>query len=166
MYADEDKLDITFRPAWGLDDPVIIRDAKELWLSLGALWPREVDQRASQLCAAAYVGNTLVGVSTAYLDDLAILKSRFAFFRCVVSPQHRRQWVSYRLAPYSRDVLEKWSLANPDEKVMGMVAVIQGENYKERQHEPVWPRSTLNVVGYTKLGDQIRVAWFKHASVP
>lgn len=166
MYADEDKLDITFRPAWGLDDPVIVRDAKELWLRLGVLRPQGVDQRVSELCAAAYVGNTMVGVSTAYLADLAILKSRFAFFRCAVSTEHRRQWVSYRLAPYSRDVLEKWSLANPDEKIMGMAAVIEGGNYKERQREPVWPRSTLNVVGYNELGDQIRVAWFKHARVP
>ena len=63
----------------------------------------------------------------------------------------------------SRNVLERWSLEAPQEQVQGVAAVIQAANIEEMKRLPKWPRSGLDLVGYTQDGQQIRVAWFDHA---
>ena len=60
-------------------------------------------------------------------------------------------------------MLERWSLEAPQEKVQGVAAVIQADNFEEMKRRPKWPGSGLNLVGYTEEGQQIRVAWFDHA---
>src|SRR5882724_1351276 len=76
----------SLRPAWKLSDDTIARDAKALWLRLTTLGPAEAERRVTELCAAAYAGDNLTGVATAYLDRLEMLRGRFAFFRCLIVP--------------------------------------------------------------------------------
>ena len=53
-------------PAWRLEDAKIVEDAKAFWHRLNALPPNvSVEERAQELCAAAYVGTELAGISTA-----------------------------------------------------------------------------------------------------
>lgn len=165
MSADDQTQQITFRPAWGLDDATVVRDAKEFWRTLRNLRPAEIDRRANEICAAAYEGGKLVGIGTAYIAELPMLKARFAFYRTTVESDHRRQHISYRLAAFSRGVLERWSAERPLEKVVGMCAEIQAAQYKEKQREPTWPEYglNLNLVGYNSFGEQVRVSWFAHA---
>ncbi|WP_447752238.1 hypothetical protein [Sphingopyxis fribergensis] len=115
----------------------------------------------------AYADDELVAVSTAALRDAPLLGARMAFYRCAVSSSFRRQGLSYRLSGYARGVLEAWSLENPDEKVMGMAAVMQASEYQDRLNEPFWPEHGLNLnfACYTPQGQQLRVAWFGHARI-
>ena len=132
-----------------------------------ALGPSEVDRRASELCAAAYCGETLVGVSTAYVSYLEALQGRFAFFRCLVVPGEGQNETARSLAVLSRGLLERWSRDFSGEQVMGMAAVIPIGAYRDDRGAPVWEEGglNLNLVGYTAGGDQIRVSWFRHARV-
>ena len=157
----------SLRPAWKLSDANIARDAKALWQRLTTLGPAEAERRVSELCAAAYSGNDLTGVATAYLERLEILRGRFAFFRCLIVPGEGRVELARSLAILSRDLLERWSRENPDEEVLGMGAVIPPNAYGERQGEPVWAEGglNLNLVGYSRGGEQMRVSWFRHARV-
>ncbi len=152
-----------FRPAWKLDDPEIARDAQAFWRAQGVLGPQEAERRVSELCAVAYADGKVVGVATAYLTELETLKSRFAIFRCSVAPE--RQNLPYRMAVFSRQVLERWSADNPQEDVMGMAAIIPSGQFREAQRNPLWTEGGLNLtlVGHTRSGDQLRVAWFTHA---
>jgi hypothetical protein len=93
-----------------------------------------------------------------------MLKARIAFYRTTVGGDHRRSHVSYCLAAFCRNVLERWSVEHPLERVAGMVDEIQASQYTEKQRKPVWPEygMNLNLVGYNSFGEQIRVSWFKH----
>ncbi len=156
-----------FRPAWRRADPKIENDAREFWRAMRLIGPAQIEQRIPELIAAAYVDGRLVAVSTAEFNMLPQLRARFAMYRCLVSPEYRRHHLSYRISAYSREVLEEWSLANPAEKVVGMAAIIQAREYKQKQREAMWPEYglNLNLIGYNNVGSQVRVAWFKHAHV-
>ena len=151
--------------AWQHADPKIARDAKAFWKRLGVLPPAiSLDQRASELCAAAYLDGELVGVSTVSIGDLSSLPGcRFGFFRCLVAPEHRRAHLATSLTVFSRDVLSTWSKQHPEEGVLGMAAIIESPYLAELSRIPVWPASGLRLIGYTNNGQQIRVVWFEHA---
>lgn len=156
-----------FRPAWRRADAQIENDAREFWRAMRLIGPAQIEHRIPELIAAAYVEGRLVAVSTAEFNMLPQLRARFAMYRCLVSPEYRRHHLSYRISAYSREVLEEWSLANPGEKVVGMAAIIQAREYKQKQREAMWPEYglNLNLIGYNNVGSQVRVAWFKHAHV-
>lgn len=161
------ELEFTFEEAWRKDDPKHAEDAKAFWESLGLVSGPERERRVSELIAIARQGGEVVAVSTASLGMLPQLKARFAIYRCAVSPAFRRHALSYRISGWSRERLEEWSAAHPEEAVVGMAAIIQAQEYRIKQHEPTWPEHNLhlNLVGYTQRGEQIRVAWFNHARV-
>lgn len=156
-----------FRPAWHRADPQIETDAREFWRGMRLLALPEIEKRIPELIAGAYVNDKLVAVSTAEFNVLPQLRARFAMYRCLVSPEYRRHHLSYRISGYSCGLLEKWSLENPHERVVGMAAIIQASEYKAKQREPMWPEYglNLNLVGYNNMGSQIRVSWFKHGRV-
>ncbi len=175
---------LSFVTAWQRNDPQLAGDARLLWERAGLLTPPIREQRAKELVALAYLDGKVAGVSTAVVHELPQLRGRFAFYRCAVKPpRHRgerqhaerpedpsapwapRHTLSYALSGYARTVLEDWSREHPEEKVLGMVAIIESKGYRRKQREPMWPEYglDLNLVGYTADGRQIRVAWFRHA---
>ena len=80
-------------------------------------------------------------------------------------PDRRGQHLSTEMGRYSREVLEEWSRANPNERVMGMGTTIQTTNLDEKKKRPIWKASGLVFVGYSAQDQQIRVAWFDHAEI-
>ncbi|HTE78320.1 MAG TPA: hypothetical protein VK653_16500, partial [Xanthobacteraceae bacterium] len=62
-----------------------------------------------------------------------------------------------------RELLEQWSKSNPDEKVLGMAAVLENPNFDLLGTRPIWRGADLTLIGYNQLGQQIRLAWFDHA---
>ncbi|MGZ8337543.1 MAG: hypothetical protein ACXWU1_12860, partial [Allosphingosinicella sp.] len=160
------ELPVDLRPAWRLDDPEIEQDAIAFWSRLSLLGAgTDPARRAKELVAAAYQSDRLVGVATAWLERLEQLRGRFAVYRCAVDPDSRRHLVSTALTVFARDVLERWSVAHPGERVLGLAAVIESRSLVERQKYPVWENTGLNLVGYDRDGRQVRVAWFAHARV-
>jgi hypothetical protein len=155
---------VEIRPAWRREDPELERDVIAFWRQLEILPPGVAPEaRAKELCCLGYVGGEVVAVSTAVIEVLPFLRARFALLRIAVNPAHRRRHLAVEIAKASRNVLEQWSLEAPQEKVQGMAAVIQAATLDELKRLPQWPRSGLNLVGYTQDGQQIRVAWFDHA---
>lgn len=159
--------EIVFRAAWRQNDPVLERDAMAFWKQLNLL-PSDAsaEDRLKELCAVAYSGETVVGVSTASIHHLSFLRSKLAMYRCAVSPDARSGQVATRITLFSRNVLEQWSLAHPEEKLMGLGAVVQSRLLVENQSEAIWPDTKFVFVGYTPAGYQMRVLWFAHATAP
>jgi hypothetical protein len=155
--------DIEVRPAWRRDDPAIEADAIDFWTRLKLL-PSGVapEQRAKELIAAAYRDGRLIAVSTATIEWVAFLRARFAILRGATDPAHRRGHAQLALAVPSRDLLERWALDHPEERLAGGLAVIDGGEWGDFLKLPVWPYSELGLVGHTKDGRQIRAAWFGH----
>jgi GNAT superfamily N-acetyltransferase len=153
--------------AWQAHDPAIAADAIALWRRLDAL-PAAAppEERVKELCAAAYLGDEMVGVSTIALGPLRLLKGRFGLFRCLVVPEHRHQGVGRKLVVYSRALLAEWSKDHPEEKVLGMAAIVESTKLDALGKNPVWTAPGvhgLTLIGYTAGGRQIRVSWFEHA---
>lgn len=150
------------RPAWRLNDSGIEADAVAFWHRLGILPPDVTpEERARELTAVAYKDGRVVGVHTVALGRLEIVRARLAMLRTAVDPEHRRSHVSMALSLYTRELLERWSLDHPEERLAGLGAIIEGPNLFDRAREPFWPNTRFGVVGYTTDGRQIRVSWFE-----
>ena len=158
------EVDVDLRAAWRRDDPDILRDALAFWDRLGILPPDvEPDDRARELAAAAYRDGKLVGVTTAVVTLYPPLRARFAFFRCAVDADERRRLTSTALSVYTRDVIEQWSAEHPEAHIFGLAAIIESADLRQRQRDPVWENTGLNLVGFLGDGRQVRVSWFPHA---
>lgn len=158
---------ITFKEAWRKFDRNLERDATEFWRASGKRLPANVqpEERARELCAVAYRDERPVGVSTATLEMVPQFRCRMAVYRCSVTIGLRRTPLSWRITEYSQVVLERWSLEHPDEKVMGLYAVMQSRELVTR-YPQVFGVANMLFAGFTPVGFPIRVCWFKHATIP
>jgi len=158
---------IEFRTAWKMSDSGLEHDAKAFWTGRGPRLPLKVnlDDRAYDLCAVAYYDGQTVGVSTAIIEFVPEFRSRMAVYRCAVVKAFRRTPLSWRITEYSQGILERWSMENPDEKVMGLMAVMQSRELILR-YPQVFGVANMVFTGFSPHGFPIRVAWFKHATIP
>jgi hypothetical protein len=164
----EPRVPVVFKPAWRRADAAIERDVTAFWAAENIL-PRDTDpaQRLSELCMAGYVGEQLAAVSTAVIRDVDFLGCKLAMFRCSVGQAWKRNYLALAIQAHSRELLEEWSLANPDEAVMGMGTVTQTRVAQDRAVIPaVFPAAHLHFIGWTANNEPMRVAWFAHATVP
>ena len=156
--------DLEITSAWRLNNENIERQAIQFWKTLQVLPPGvEPAFRAKQLVAIAQLAGELVAVSTATIEEVKAVRSRFAMFRTLVAPEHRRSRVASEMTVYAKHLLERWSLEHPEEDVKGMAIILEAP--LSRANEPVWQRSGLTLVGYTPAGHQVRLAWFEHARI-
>lgn len=158
---------VEFRAGWRKNDHVLEADAIAFWGSGKRVLPQRVDPeaRARELCAVAYRDGIPVGVSTATLKYIEQFRSIMAFYRCSVRTEFGHEPLSWRITDFSREVLERWSLDNPAEKVMGLMAVMQSKILVTR-YPQVFAVVNMTFTGFTPSGLPIRVAWFKHATIP
>jgi hypothetical protein len=154
-----------FKPAWKQGDPKYENDAIAFWAK-HRLLPNSVDakKRVKELCGIVYRENSVIAVSTAAIEDMPRFRCRMAIYRCSAAPSVRRQPFSLKVTVESRDLLEKWSLNNPAEGVMAMAARIESSVLVRHMPSVFWP-ADLVFMGYTPKGRQLRVSWFKHATV-
>jgi GNAT superfamily N-acetyltransferase len=156
--------DMTFIHAWRREDPKVAADVRAFWTALG-LSAEECERRLAELCVVVYVDGELAGVSTAVPTYWLPLRATFANLRCAVAPAFRRHDLAARILSHARIVLEAWSAAHPEERLMGYGVVLQSAELRDKQREPLWPYLgvDLTLVGYNERGEQMRVCWFNHA---
>ena len=158
--------DLVIQTAWRQNDPTLQADAKTFWERLNLLpHGASAEKRLQELCAVAYMGDAVAGVSTATIQHLRSLRLKLAMFRCAVSPDARSHHVATETALLSCGVLEQWSAAHPEDAVMGVGIVVQSRLLVESDRHAVWPNTKFSFVGYTPNGFQMRVYWFAHATV-
>ena len=158
-------LNIQLVNAWMKDDWKIEADAKAFWEKLGLISAEERERRVKELCGAAYLDGVLVAVSTVTVSVVPQVRAKLGMYRCAVDPEYRRQDLAERISGYTRQVLEMWSVENPQEKMLGYGAIIQAPELMRKGLEPIWHDwgTDLVLAGYTQRGEQIRVGWFRHA---
>ncbi|MBI1261444.1 MAG: hypothetical protein GC184_06940 [Rhizobiales bacterium] len=154
--------EFTFFPVWRKNDSKVEADVKATWAKHNIL-PEGVDpeKRVKQLCVVAYEGDQVAGISTMDIAPYKPLRKRFGFFRAFTIPGFGNQDIARGLAVNCRDVLNQWSIDNPQEAVAGMMAVYQAKGMGRR---PVGV-SGLTLIGYTPEGYQVRVIWFDHVTI-
>lgn len=154
-----------FKPAWRRNDPELEADAIAFWQQYKSL-PKGVDpeKRAKELCGLVYRDDSVIAVSTAVVTEMPRFRCRMAMYRCAAAPSFRRNPFSLKVTVDSRDLLEKWSLEHPEEGVMAMAAFIESRLLARHMPSVFWP-ADLVFMGYGPNGQQLRVSWFKHATV-
>jgi hypothetical protein len=158
--------EVEYRPAWKRSDPVIERDAEILWRCEKALRPTaNVTTNLSSLCAAAYRGNELVATALVSARPISNLRCRLAMYRCFVAREMRERGIATGLTIFSRDLMEAWSREHPSEQILGLGAIIRSRMLVQNLDMPVYPKTKLALVGYSRRGFQIRVYWFEHARI-
>ncbi len=158
--------DITFKPAWQLHDSQITGDVKRLWAEQGI--PEALTKgRESEICAAAYGGDEIAAVATAEIFYFPPMRSKFFVYRCLVSPSFRKRNLSWRISEYSFKILHEWCGQNRQEKILGLMMVIETDKFAVPQRKPIRHDfgMTLNFAGYTPEGHQIRIVWFDDAEL-
>ncbi|MGV8995923.1 MAG: hypothetical protein ACOH12_03135 [Parvibaculaceae bacterium] len=155
---------ISFVPAWKKNDPKLEEDAINLWAQLKALTPdTKPEERAKSLAVVAYDGDEVAALSTLEVQYFEQLRQKFAFVRVLVAPSSRMQQMSTNMMRQTRAVIEAYALEQPEEQIAGMGAVFQ---HKGMGRTPIGAGGRTVLVGYTKRGYQLRVAWFDHFMVP
>ena len=157
--------EIDYVTAWRRADPRYAIDAVAFWTGEMRMPRDAAEQRVSELCSLAYSGGQVAGVTTVAFMDYPILRCRFAFFRCAVSADYRRQYLATFLVRHTLTTMEAWSLDHPEEKLQGIAAIFQAWELGSKAVNPQWAdwNIHLNLAGYTNTDEQVRVAWFRHA---
>lgn len=150
--------------AWRKDDPKLKAEALRIWSDPGVL-PRETnaEERINQLAIVAYEDGELAGLSTLNVRVFPQLKQKFAFFRAYILPDFRLREVGRDMVLATYKMIEDYALNHPDEKLAGMMAVVQipgvGDN-------PQGKKIKMTLIGYTNGNEQVRLTWFDHFRVP
>ena len=157
---------IDLKLGWRKNDPQITADAKAFWKTYDFL-PQDADpdKRAASIVYAAYSGPRLAAVSTAFIEQIPFLRCKMAVYGCAVAPDFRGQKMSVLISAHSIYALEDWSLAHPEEEVMGMLAVMQAEKYEKKSHPHRAPETRLSLAYFNAQDQKIVVGWFDHARV-
>jgi GNAT superfamily N-acetyltransferase len=156
--------DYDIHSAWRRDNEQFEADAIEFWNRLDILPPDvTAKERARELAAVAYKDGKLVAVTTIRLAEVKQVRARLGMLRAATDPEHRQSNVARALAVLTRAILERWAMEHPEEKVMGMGAVVQSEHLSGLEKVPVWPTTFLTLIGWTAKDQQLRVTWFEDA---
>ncbi len=157
--------DTVFKPAWRKNNPALEADAIAFWRKSKFL-PKGVaaEERAKELCGLVYRDGEVIAVSTITIQKIPRFRCRIAMYRCAASPSFRRSPYSLQVTNESRALMEQWSLEHPEEGVMGLAAAIESKLLERHMPSVFWP-AALIFMGYMPNGQQLRVAWFKHATV-
>lgn len=164
----EAKTKFELRPAWRLKDPAIERDAELFWRKEGLLAPTaDLAERLQELCLAAYDGDRLIALTTARVRYIGFLCVKLAMLRVAVASDYRKDRIGAILFAEARELLEQWSLANPAEEVLGVGTVAQVRGFAPGTRLQAFKlASRVGFIGWTANGEQMRVGWFEHATIP
>jgi len=156
------------QPAWRLKDPAVERDAELFWRAEKLLpEPSNLEARLGELCLAAYDGDRLIALTTARIRYIDFLCVKLAMLRVAVARDYRRDRIGAILFAEARELLEQWSAANPDEDVLGVGTIAQVMGFPpDTRLQAFKLASRVGFVGWTANGEQMRVGWFEHATIP
>ncbi|MDO8287838.1 MAG: hypothetical protein Q7T44_01330 [Parvibaculum sp.] len=154
----------TYIDAWRKSDPKLEAAATAFWTELNLL-PEGATaaERLKELAVLAYDGATLIGVSTLKINFFDQLRQKFAFAREAIRPEYRLQSVGRDLMLATREVIEPYALAHPEEEIAGIGAIYQAPGIGKRG---IGRKTRLALIGYTAKNEQVRIGWFSHFIVP
>ena len=137
---------------------------REFWLREKVVAEDQIRLRSEQLvCLMTDEQDEIVGVTTAYEEQVDFLRHKMVMFRQYIAPGARNAWVPYELARESIDILEGY-YNDAKDGPLGIMTIIENDRMLKKNYA-VWPRINLVYVGSTARGQHIRVRYFKHATL-
>ncbi|HRW99105.1 MAG TPA: hypothetical protein P5280_06425 [Cyclobacteriaceae bacterium] len=107
----------------------------------------------------------VVGISTAYKAYIKQLKNYFYAIRLTILPRYRGPGMASALIVKTRDFLEAIHKQDGPERIIGMITLVENEEFKVARREAIWKASQMVYIGNSSKGHHIRVYYFKGATV-
>lgn len=140
----------------------------DFWVAENAIPSREEAQRRARQAVHLLktTDGAIVGVTTADIVELPLVRERLYYFRCYVGEAYRQQSWATELTVRSCDLLESVTTQSDAPLAKGVFMVLQTPVLSSRLHRmPVWPRSGMRLSGYSRNGQPIRIRWFEGAEL-
>ena len=139
-----------------------------------ALWRREdvlpADEAAKRVHEVHLVATDrddgVVGISSAYLQRNAQLRTDLWYYRAYVSEAHRMSSLAVLLAVRGREVLEERFTSGDDTRALGIAYEVENEGLKRYFNRALWLPTDFTFIGENEGGDHVRVHWFPGAEAP
>jgi hypothetical protein len=159
-------MNITFECIWKKNAEAERQQVISLWKRFNTFSDAEVTaQRATEIVFIAKRNNEVVGVTTVRPLQVKLLNNNyFHEFRIFISPEERIPALDTLLTIKTKEFFEQHPDVS-DFPSVGIVAVIENEDMKQKWNRAVWPGIDLVFAGYTPKGDHIRVSYFKGARI-
>ncbi|MEP2770574.1 MAG: hypothetical protein ABJH05_00410 [Fulvivirga sp.] len=121
--------------------------------------------RAQHLVTVAKHQNQIIGVTTAQPKVIPMLnKNSFYNFRMLIHPSHRIPGLVDKLSLLTIQRLEEEFQAG-NSACIGIITLVENMALNQYRREPVYPTTGFVFIGFSKKGFQIRVKYFKGASI-
>lgn len=126
--------------AWAANDEEQRSAALAFWRRLEVL-PDGIgpEKRLDQLVTTAWIGDRIVGLSTAYTGKDPVYHRPMAYYRYLVDPEFRRQNISREITFQTVEVIEAWARENPERGLIGVTGVWEGRaEFYGKPRSPIW----------------------------
>ena len=136
------------------------------WKDLKVL-PKNVDanDRAKELVMMVKEQGQVIGVTTSYRIQIHPLNHKYFFsFRILIHPKYRIPGLSSKLTVMTRDFLETLFVEKKTDCI-GLIVFAEKKEFLKSRTEAVWRASKLTFIGNTADNKQIRVYYFKGATI-
>lgn len=152
---------------WTRVDHELESDIIAFWSEYKMLPPgADANDRAGQVVLTVRHQGKIVGLTSSDVVRFRQLNDNIFFlFRMVVLPEFRVPGIESKLIVTSRDILEAYAEKQTMNKCVGMLTFVENPQLIAKRREAVWPASKMVFIGNDKAGRQIRVYYFKGATI-
>ena len=142
-------------------------DVLALWSRETGIPEAEAQKRVEEVqLVAVKGGDTLAGISTAYIKRNEQLRMDLWHYRTYVAVAERHSNLAGRLALAVRDHLEGRFVEGEDTRATGMLMEIENEGLRTYFNRALWLPLGFNFIGENQYGAHVRVHHFPGARAP
>ncbi|MCB0488004.1 MAG: hypothetical protein R2820_03185 [Cyclobacteriaceae bacterium] len=161
------KHSVSFENLWGKHPGELQKEIVTIWKQFSpGMEAEKVNERLSQL---AYVVKNefeqVVGISTAQKVYVKQLRNYLYSVRLLIVPSYRQPGLASKLIVLTRDFFESIHKSDTDERTIGIITLIENKDYSETRREAIWHASQMVYIGNSGKGFQVRVYYFKDATI-
>lgn len=148
------------------DEGVTPDDVIAFWGAEGAVAGDEANRRVHEVLLVALERDRgIAGVSTAYLQRNAQLRTDLHYYRAFVGAEHRMGDLAGMLAVTGRDLLEARFTDGEDTRATGVAYEVENDGLKRYFNKALWLPTDFTFIGENERGDHVRVHWFPGARI-
>ena len=156
---------VEFQNVWMEKTDALIQEVAEVWNQYSALPEGEqYFDRAKQVVYVARQNGRIIAISTAFPTHIPRLENHLFAFRCFLVPDGRIPGLMTKITALTLEYLETIK-DNYDPGMIGVITEVQNDRLQEHRREAVYPGTGMVFIGYSKAGNQLRVKYFKGATI-
>lgn len=161
------KHSVSFENLWGKHPGELQKEIITIWKQFSpSLDAEKAEDRLRQLVfVVKNEFEQVVGISTAQKVYVKQLRNFLYSVRLLIVPTYRQPGLASKLIVLTRDFLESIHQQDGPERSIGVITLVENKEYGETRREAIWRASQMVYIGNSGNGHQIRVYYFKGATI-